>query len=237
MTKANVKQERLERIVQIPVNGITLEGALVIPTGCSGVVLFAHGSGSSRHSPRNNFVAQMLQGAGLGTLLLDLLTREEDASYENRFDIDLLTWRLERATQWVMEQPRSESLDIGYFGASTGAAAALQAAATFGNSIGAVVSRGGRPDLAMAALPNVESPTLLIVGGLDYEVLELNRRAYQKLKVEKELEIVPGATHLFEEPGTLQEVARLAAQWFNRHLGRKPVQDARSTRDPALPRG
>jgi dienelactone hydrolase len=179
----------------------------------------------------------MLQGAGLGTLLLDLLTREEDASYENRFDIDLLTWRLERATQWVMEQPRSESLDIGYFGASTGAAAALQAAATFSNSIGAVVSRGGRPDLAMAALPNVESPTLLIVGGLEYEVLELNRRAYQKLKVEKELEIVPGATHLFEEPGTLQEVARLAAQWFNRHLGRKPVQDARSTRDPARPRG
>jgi len=237
MTKANVKQERLERIAHIPVNGITLEGALLIPADCSGIVLFAHGSGSSRHSPRNNFVAQMLQGAELGTLLLDLLTREEDASYANRFDIDLLTWRLERATQWVMEQPRSKSLDIGYFGASTGAAAALQAAATFGNSIGAVVSRGGRPDLAMAALPNVESPTLLIVGGLDYEVLELNRRAYQKLKVEKELEIVPGATHLFEEPGTLQEVARLAAQWFNRHLGRKPVQDARSTRDPALPRG
>jgi putative phosphoribosyl transferase len=229
MTKANVKQERLERIAHIPVNGITLEGALLIPADCSGIVLFAHGSGSSRHSPRNNFVAQMLQGAELGTLLLDLLTREEDASYANRFDIDLLTWRLERATQWVMEQPRSKSLDIGYFGASTGAAAALQAAATFGNSIGAVVSRGGRPDLAMAALPNVESPTLLIVGGLDYEVLELNRRVYQKLKTEKHLEIVPGATHLFEEPGTLQEVARLAAQWFNRHLGRKPVQDARST--------
>lgn len=237
MAKEKTEQERLERIVRIPVNGITLEGELVIPTGCSGVVLFAHGSGSSRHSPRNNFVAQVLQGAGLGTLLLDLLTREEDASYANRFDIDLLTWRLERATQWVMEQPRSKSLDTGYFGASTGAAAALQAAATFGNSIGAVVSRGGRPDLAMAALPNVESPTLLIVGGLDYEVLELNRRAYQKLKTEKHLEIVPGATHLFEEPGTLQEVARLAAQWFNRHLGRKPVQDARSTRDPALPRG
>jgi putative phosphoribosyl transferase len=237
MTKANVKQERLERIAHIPVNGITLEGALLIPADCNGIVLFAHGSGSSRHSPRNNFVAQMLQGAELGTLLLDLLTREEDASYANRFDIDLLTWRLERATQWVMEQPRSKSLDIGYFGASTGAAAALQAAATFGNSIGAVVSRGGRPDLAMAALPNVESPTLLIVGGLDYEVLELNRRAYQKLKTEKHLEIVPSATHLFEEPGTLQEVARLAAQWFNRHLGRKPVQDARSTRDPALPRG
>jgi putative phosphoribosyl transferase len=237
MTKANVKQERLERIAHIPVNGITLEGALLIPADCSGIVLFAHGSGSSRHSPRNNFVAQMLQGAELGTLLVDLLTREEDASYANRFDIDLLTWRLERATQWVMEQPRSKSLDIGYFGASTGAAAALQAAATFGNSIGAVVSRGGRPDLAMAALLNVESPTLLIVGGLDYEVLELNRRAYQKLKTEKHLEIVPSATHLFEEPGTLQEVARLAAQWFNRHLGRKPVQDARSTRDPALPRG
>ena len=229
MTKANVKQERLERIAHIPVNGITLEGALLIPADCSGIVLFAHGSGSSRHSPRNNFVGQVLQGAGLGTLLLDLLTREEDASYANRFDIDLLTWRLERATQWVMEQPRSKSLDIGYFGASTGAAAALQAAATFGNSIGAVVSRGGRPDLAMAALPNVESPTLLIVGGLDYEVLELNRRVYQKLKTEKHLEIVPSATHLFEEPGTLQEVARLAAQWFNRHLGRKPVQDARST--------
>jgi putative phosphoribosyl transferase len=236
MTKANVKQERLERIAHIPVNGITLEGALLIPADCSGIVLFAHGSGSSRHSPRNNFVGQVLQGAELGTLLLDLLTREEDASYANRFDIDLLTWRLERATQWVMEQPRSKSLDIGYFGASTGAAAALQAAATFGNSIGAVVSRGGRPDLAIAALPNVESPTLLIVGGLDYEVLELNRRAYQKLKTEKHLEIVPSATHLFEEPGTLQEVARLAAQWFNRHLGRKPVQDARSTRDPALPR-
>ena len=237
MANEKTEQERLERIVRIPVNGITLEGELVIPTGCSAVVLFAHGSGSSRHSPRNNFVAQVLQVAGLGTLLLDLLTREEDASYANRFDIDLLTWRLERATQWVMEQPRSKSLDIGYFGASTGAAAALQAAATFGNSIGAVVSRGGRPDLAMAALPNVESPTLLIVGGLDYEVLELNRRAYQKLKTEKHLEIVPGATHLFEEPGTLQEVARLAAQWFNRHLGRKPVQDACSTRDPALPRG
>src|SRR5512138_3662705 len=182
MNKLNIERHEINRIVHIAANGTKLEGALVIPSDAKGVVLFAHGSGSSRHSPRNNFVAQVLQGAGLGTLLLDLLTREEDASYANRFDIDLLTWRLERATQWVMEEPRSESLDIGYFGASTGAAAALQAAATFGNSIGAVVSRGGRPDLAMAALPNVESPTLLIVGGLDYEVLELNRRAYQKLK-------------------------------------------------------
>jgi dienelactone hydrolase len=233
MIKANVNQQRLERTVLIPVNGITLEGGLVIPADSTGIVLFAHGSGSSRHSPRNNFVAQVLQDAGLGTVLLDLLTREEDASYENRFDIDLLTWRLERATQWVMEQPDSESLEIGYFGASTGAAAALQAAATFGESIGAVVSRGGRPDLAMTALPKVEAPTLLIVGGSDHEVLELNRRAYQKLKTEKHLEIVPGATHLFEEPGALQEVARLAGQWFNQHLGRKKVQEAGRNRAPA----
>jgi dienelactone hydrolase len=235
MPKRKTEQERLERIVHIPVNGITLEGALLIPADCRGIVLFAHGSGSSRHSPRNNFVAQVLQGAGLGTVLLDLLTREEDASYENRFDIDLLTWRLERATQWVMEQPRSESLDIGYFGASTGAAAALQAAATFGESIGAVVSRGGRPDLAMTALGSVEAPTLLIVGGLDHEVLEFNRRAYQKLKAEKHLEIVPGATHLFEEPGALQQVARLAGQWFKRHLGRKQSQQASDNRVAPAP--
>jgi len=234
MAKGKTAQERLERIVHIPVNGITLEGTLLIPADCRGIVLFAHGSGSSRHSPRNNFVAQFLQGAGLGTLLLDLLTREEDASYENRFDIDLLTWRLERATQWVMEQTRNKSLDIGYFGASTGAAAALQATATFGESIGAVVSRGGRPDLAMTALGSVEAPTLLIVGGLDHEVLELNRRAYQKLKAEKHLEIVRGATHLFEEPGALHEVAHLAGQWFKRHLGRKPVREARHNRTPAL---
>jgi dienelactone hydrolase len=234
MANRNIEQTRLERIVHIPVNGITLEGALLIPAEASGIVLFAHGSGSSRHSPRNNFVAQMLQGAKLGTLLLDLLTREEDANYESRFDIDLLTWRLERATQWVMEQPQTKFPDIGYFGASTGAAAVLQAAATFGESIGAVVSRGGRPDLAMAALGNVEAPTLLIVGGFDHEVLELNRRAYQKLKAEKHLEIVRGATHLFEEPGALHEVAHLAGQWFKRHLGRKPVREARHNRTPAL---
>jgi dienelactone hydrolase len=151
---------------------------------------------------------------------MDLLTRQEDTVYETRFDIDLLTWRLERATQWLMEQPRSRSLDVGYFGASTGAAAALNAAATFGTAIGAVVSRGGRPDLAMSALPQVQSPTLLIVGGLDDVVIDLNRQAYEQLKTEKHLAVVPGATHLFEEPGTLQEVARLAAQWFKRHLGR-----------------
>ena len=208
------------QIVQIPVNGIKLEGSLMIPSKSSGVVLFAHGSGSSRHSPRNNFVAQSLQSAGIGTLLLDLLTRQEDELYETRFDIDLLTWRLERVTQWLMEQPQSRSLAIGYFGASTGAAAALNAAATFGTAIGAIVSRGGRPDLAMSALPQVQSPTLLIVGGLDDVVIDLNRQAYEQLKTEKHLAVVPGATHLFEEPGTLQEVARLAAQWFKRHLGR-----------------
>jgi len=215
-----LRTEECGGIVQIPVNGIKLEGSLIIPSKSRRVVLFAHGSGSSRHSTRNSFVAQVLQSAGIGTLLMDLLTWQEDTVYETRFDIDLLTWRLERATQWLMEQPRSRSLDVGYFGASTGAAAALNAAATFGTAIGAVVSRGGRPDLAMSALPQVQSPTLLIVGGLDDVVIDLNRQAYEQLKTEKHLAVVPGATHLFEEPGTLQEVARLAAQWFKRHLGR-----------------
>jgi dienelactone hydrolase len=157
----------------------------------------------------------------MGTLLMDLLTRQEDSIYENRFNIDLLTGRLERATQWLMAQPQSKPLATGYFGASTGAAAALQAAVTFGATVGAVVSRGGRPDLAMAALDRVESPTLLIVGGLDDVVIELNRQAYEQLKAEKQLVIVPGATHLFEEPGTLEEVARLAANWFKGHLRSK----------------
>jgi dienelactone hydrolase len=219
MTNTKIEQSRIDQIVQIPVNGIKLEGALVIPSNAQGIVLFAHGSGSSRHSPRNNFVAQVLQSAGMGTLLMDLLTPREDATYETRFDIDLLTRRLESATQWLREQPQTLSLKIGYFGASTGAAAALQAAATLGASIGAVVSRGGRPDLAMAVLDRVQSPTLLIVGGLDDIVIDLNREAYDKLKTEKHLVIVPGATHLFEEPGTLQEVARLAADWFKHHLG------------------
>jgi len=219
MNKTIAKE--FNQIVQIPVDGIKLEGSLMIPSKPSGVVLFAHGSGSSRHSPRNNFVAQSLQSAGIGTLLLDLLTRQEDESYETRFDIDLLTWRLERVTQWLMEQPQSRSLAIGYFGASTGAAAALNAAATFGIAIGALVSRGGRPDLAISALPQVQSPTLLIVGGLDDVVIDLNRQAYEQLKVEKHLAVIPGATHLFEEPGALEEVARLAAQWFKWNLSRK----------------
>jgi len=221
MNEISIEPGRFDQIVRIPANGINLEGALVIPLSARGIVLFAHGSGSSRHSPRNNFVAQVLHKAGMATLLMDLLTREEDSVYQNRFDIDLLTWRLERATQWVMEQPQSEALVVGYFGASTGAAAALQAAATFGPAIGAVVSRGGRPDLAMPALDRVQSPTLLIVGGLDDVVIDLNRKAYRKLNTEKHLAIVPGATHLFEEPGTLEEVARLAADWFERHLRTK----------------
>jgi putative phosphoribosyl transferase len=222
MKKISIEKNQTNQIVHIPANGIKLEGALVIPPGAQGIVLFAHGSGSSRHSPRNNFVAQVLQSAGMGTLLMDLLTPQEDATYETRFDIDLLTQRLERATRWLMDQPPSASLDIGYFGASTGAAAALQAAATLGSSIGAVVSRGGRPDLAMSTLARVQSPTLLIVGGLDEIVIDLNRQAYDKLTAEKHLAIVPGATHLFEEPGTLQEAARLAADWFKRYLGSKP---------------
>jgi dienelactone hydrolase len=220
MNPLAVKDNTYRELVKIPANGVTLEGMLVIPEHARGVVLFAHGSGSSRLSPRNNFVAQNLHDAGFGTLLTDLLTKEEDATYENRFDMDLLTWRLERATQWIMEQPHCSPLATGYFGASTGAAAALNAAASLGSSIAAVVSRGGRPDLAMEALPNVQSPTLLIVGSLDDVVLELNRQAYAKLKIEKHLAIVKGATHLFEEPGTLQEVARLAAAWFKRHLGK-----------------
>jgi len=230
MNKTKIEQHRIHQIVKIPANGIELEGALVIPSNARGIVLFAHGSGSSRHSPRNNFVAHVLQSVGMGTLLMDLLTKEEDSTYQTRFDIELLTWRLERATQWLSDQPQTESLQLGYFGASTGAAAALQAAATFGSSIGAVVSRGGRPDLAMSALELVESPTLLIVGGLDDIVIDLNRDAYGKLKAKKHLAIIPGATHLFEEPGTLQEVARLAADWFKQHLSKAATTKKLSTK-------
>ena len=218
MNEISIEETRIDQIVQIPANGINLEGALVIPSNAQGVVLFAHGSGSSRHSPRNNFVAQVLQNVGMGTLLMDLLTKEEDSIYQNRFDIELLTWRLERATQWLVDQPQTKLLQVGYFGASTGAAAALQAAATFGPSIGAVVSRGGRPDLAMSALDRVQSPTLLIVGGLDDIVIDLNRQSYAKLKSEKHLAIVPGATHLFPEPGAMDTVVALTIDWFRRYL-------------------
>jgi len=209
----------LEHIVQIPIDSTYLEGSLALPRQqVQGLVVFAHGSGSSRFSPRNNFVAHILQKAGIGTLLMDLLTEEEDAVYQSRFNIDLLTERLLLATKWLQEQPRTKGLMIGYFGASTGAAAALKAAAAGDSKIGAVVSRGGRPDLAEEALTHVQSPTLLIVGGNDHVVIELNREAYARLKGKKQLVIVPGATHLFEEPGTLEEVARLATEWFKQHL-------------------
>ncbi|MBI5971484.1 MAG: dienelactone hydrolase family protein [Deltaproteobacteria bacterium] len=202
----------------IPSATVRLEGALCVPAGAKGIVLFAHGSGSSRHSPRNNYVADVLKKAGLATLLIDLLTRDEDIDYETRFDINLLTARLKTATDFLMEDDRTKKLKIGYFGASTGAAAALQASVSAGDAIGAIVSRGGRPDLAERYLPKVTAPTLLIVGGRDDVVIELNRRAYNLLRAEKELVIVPGATHLFEEPGALEEAAKLAAAWFKKYL-------------------
>jgi pimeloyl-ACP methyl ester carboxylesterase len=208
-----------ERLVHIPADGVTLEGALVIPDKATALVLFAHGSGSSRFSPRNNFVAGELRRAGLGTLLIDLLTRDEDRNYRTRFDIRLLTQRLVAVSQWLADQPETASLALGLFGASTGAAAALQAAAALPEAVKAVVSRGGRPDLAGAkALAQVRCPTLLIVGGDDSEVIVLNQQADALLACPKELVIVPGATHLFEEPGTLEQVAKLAADWFCRYL-------------------
>jgi len=210
--------EHFEQAVQIPIDSTRLEGSLATPGQSKGLVVFAHGSGSSRFSPRNNYVAKILRQAGIGTLLMDLLTEQEDSAYETRFNIDLLTERLLLATRWVQEQPRTKDLQIGYFGASTGAAAALKAAAIEGSKIGAVVSRGGRPDLAGEALTRVQSPTLLIVGGRDTVVLQLNREALAKLKGKKELVIIPGATHLFEEPGALEEVARLATEWFKQYL-------------------
>ncbi|MDO8886276.1 alpha/beta hydrolase [Candidatus Oleimmundimicrobium sp.] len=215
--------ENYEKLVEIPINSASLNGMLVLPEGAKGIVLFAHGSGSSRLSPRNNFVATVLQKAGIGTLLFDLLTEEEDTVYSTRFDINLLTERLILATNWLKNQSKTKDLQIGYFGASTGAAAALQATAGMGSLIFAIVSRGGRPDLAMSYLSKVEFPTLLIVGGFDESVIGLNQQAYDELTCEKKLVIVPGATHLFEEPGALEEVARLAVEWFVRHLTVKVV--------------
>lgn len=205
--------------VHIPADQVELDGELVLPPHATGVVLFAHGSGSSRFSPRNTYVANVLQQHGIGTLLFDLLTKKEDQDYETRFDIALLTRRLFAATAWLQANPETQTLRLGYFGASTGAAAALQAAAQMGNNIAAVVSRGGRPDLAgAAALGRVSAPTLLIVGGSDYGVIELNQRVYALLECDKKLILVPGATHLFEEPGTLQQAAHSAAEWFAQHL-------------------
>lgn len=208
--------------VRIPVRGSLLPGALAVPPDPVGVVIFAHGSGSSRLSPRNRAVAEHLHTAGLGTLLFDLLTPAEEEVRANVFDLPLLAERLIAATEWLDQDPTAPRTPIGYFGASTGAGAALIAAARLGPRIRAVVSRGGRPDLAHDWLPRVRAATLLIVGGLDTAVIGLNRLALADLQCEKQLTIVPGATHLFEEPGTMEQVSRLAEQWFVRHLGDRP---------------
>lgn len=210
------------RTVRVPAGSVKLEGNLTLPKDARGIVLFAHGSGSSRHSPRNRYVAQLLNEGKLATLLVDLLTPQEEAvdvrTTQMRFNIDLLAERLVGVTDWLTEHPDTRNLRVGYFGASTGAAAALVAAAENPKVVGAVVSRGGRPDLAGPTLGQVRAPTLLIVGGNDLQVIELNRWAFAQLRCEKQLVIVPGATHLFEEPGALDEVAGLAREWFVRYL-------------------
>ena len=207
--------------VRIPADSVVLEGLLGVPSGAPGIVLFAHGSGSSRLSPRNTYVARELRQAAIGTLLFDLLTAEESEDRALVFDVEFLARRLRAATEWVRGQPATQELAVGYFGASTGAAAALIAAAD-DPAIAAVVSRGGRPDLAARVLPSVQAPTLLIVGGDDAPVIAMNEDALRRLRCEKRLAIVPGATHLFEEPGTLEEVVRLAIDWFRDHLQHKP---------------
>ena len=208
----------MEQPVRIQIEAVTLEGTLGLPEQANGVVIFAHGSGSSRLSPRNTYVARVLQQAGMGTLLFDLLTTEEDRIYEHRFDIDLLARRLVGATRWLMEHRELKGASLGYFGSSTGAAAALRGASIMGAAVKAVVSRGGRPDLAIPCLDKVTAPTLLIVGELDLQVLQLNEQALTHIAVEKKLAVIPGATHLFEESGALQQVANLAQRWFIRHL-------------------
>jgi len=217
--------------VQIPSGAARLHGTLQIPAGASGIVVFAHGSGSSRFSPRNQYVAGVMRDAALGTLLFDLLTPEEETvdvqTRELRFDIELLATRLVDAATWLTHTDETRHVRVGYFGASTGGGAALVAAARLEQVIGVVVSRGGRPDLAGAALPHVVSPTLLMVGGRDTAVIQLNEAAYAQLRCQKALEIVPGATHLFEEPGALEHVAQLAAGWFQQHL--HPLHALRST--------
>jgi dienelactone hydrolase len=211
-----------ERLVQVAAGTVTLEGNLSLPVGARGIVLFAHGSGSSRHSTRNRYVARLLNEAKLATLLIDLLTSDEEKIDQRtahlRFDIGLLAERLIHATDWLTQYPDTRDIRVGYFGASTGAAAALVAAAERPQAVGAVVSRGGRPDLAGSALPRVKAPTLLIVGGNDAQVIELNWAALAQLHCEKRLVTVPGATHLFEEPGALDQVAQLAREWFETHF-------------------
>ncbi|PYQ36253.1 MAG: hydrolase [Acidobacteria bacterium] len=213
---------RDEGLVHVPAGAVSLEGNLLIPSLATGVVLFAHGSGSSRFSSRNRYVAEVLREGGMGTLLLDLLTQEEELvdtrTAHLRFDIELLADRLVAAVQWLAREKATERLKVGLFGASTGAGAALVAAARLPDRISAIVSRGGRPDLAGAALPNVKAPTLLIVGGDDKPVIQMNQQAYERMTAPREIVIVPGATHLFEEPGALETVARLARDWFQRYL-------------------
>jgi putative phosphoribosyl transferase len=222
-------------LVRIRAGNVALEGNLAVPPDARGVVMFAHGSGSSRHSPRNRAVAHALREGGLATLLIDLLTPEEErvdeATGELRFDIGLLAERLVDATDWLGEAEETRGLGVGYFGASTGGGAALVAAAQRPNAVRAVVSRGGRPDLAGAALGRVRAPTLLVVGASDPVVLELNRQAFERLRCEKKLVVVSGATHLFEEPGALEEVAQLAREWFLGHLA-PPAAGVRPTRRP-----
>ena len=223
-------ESQVERLVRVAAGPVMLDGNLSVPEGARGIVLFAHGSGSSRLSPRNRHVAQLLNQATLATLLVDLLTSDEEAvdrqTAQLRFDIGLLAERLVGVTDWLAENPETRHLRIGYFGASTGAGAALVAAAERPDAVGAGVSRGGRPDLAGSALTRVRAPTLLIVGGNDGQVIALNRAALAQLRCEKQLVIVPGATHLFEEPGALEQVALLARNWFERHLARagRPVK-------------
>jgi Dienelactone hydrolase and related enzymes len=221
----NTQNEMRESPVQITIGRIILEGDLAIPPGATSIVLFAHGSGSSRLSSRNRFVAKYLQREGLATLLFDLLTPDEEQidSYnmQLRFDIELLANRLSGATEWLKSQKQIAKMPVGYFGASTGAAAALIAAPMHTDSVHAIVSRGGRPDLAQRALGLVRIPTLLIVGGNDYEVITLNQQAIEKMKSTKKMVIVPGATHLFEEPGALESVAELASSWFQQYLDNK----------------
>ena len=222
MERSTIEDRSEERVVRVVAGPVTLEGNLTLPAGARGVVLFAHGSGSSRLSPRNRYVARLLNEGKLATLLIDLLTADEAVidvqSAHLRFDIGLLAERLIGATDWLTEYPDSRHLRVGYFGASTGAAAALVAAAERPRVVGAIVSRGGRPDLAGPALARVQAPTLLIVGGDDAPVIELNRQAFTQLRGEKRLAIIPGATHLFEEPGALEQVAWLAREWFESHL-------------------
>ncbi len=217
-----LRKNNNEHLVSVQTEAVTLSGNLVIPTGAQGIVLFAHGSGSSRHSPRNRYVAKVLNNAGLATLLFDLLTSQEDIidrqNSHLRFDIGLLASRLKGATDWISQHTATRMLNIGYFGASTGSAAALIAAAELPDSIRAIVSRGGRPDLAGTALTRIKAPTLLIVGSNDPIVIDLNQKAFARMSAEKKLNIIPGATHLFEEPGTLEQVARSASQWFQKYL-------------------